>query len=85
MFKVIRIDKNPDYRAELCSDLSEADLPVGEVTVRVRYSTLNYKDALSGSGHIPWAYVVATAGYAGLYTVAVLALGLLSFRRVEIL
>ncbi|MBU4211067.1 MAG: hypothetical protein KKD33_00630, partial [Verrucomicrobia bacterium] len=30
-------------------------------------------------------YVVATAGYALLYTVAVLALGLLSFRRVEIL
>lgn len=42
-------------------------------------------DALSGSGNIPWLYVGATAGYAGLYTVAVLALGLLSFRRVEIL
>lgn len=42
-------------------------------------------DALSGNGNIPWGYVVATAGYAGLYTVAVLALGLLSFRRVEIL
>lgn len=50
MFKGIRIDKNPDYRAELCSDLSEADLPVGEVTVRVRYSTLNYKDALAITG-----------------------------------
>ena len=42
-------------------------------------------DALSGGGNIPWGYVAGTAGYAGLYTVAVLALGLLSFRRVEIL
>jgi len=42
-------------------------------------------DALAGGGNIPWGYVVATAGYAGLYTVAVLVLGLLSFRRVEIL
>ncbi|MFH1477576.1 MAG: hypothetical protein ABIH24_08840 [Verrucomicrobiota bacterium] len=42
-------------------------------------------DALSGGGNIPWRYVITTAGYAGLYTIAVLALGLLSFRRVEIL
>lgn len=42
-------------------------------------------DALSGGGNIPWGYVVGAAGYAGLYTVAVLALGLLSFHRVEIL
>ena len=28
-------------------DLSEADLPGGDVTVAVRYSSLNYKDALS--------------------------------------
>ena len=50
MFKGIRIDKNPDYRAELCNDLSEADLPAGEVTVRVRYSTLIYQDALAITG-----------------------------------
>jgi len=42
-------------------------------------------DALAGGGNIPWGYVVATAGYAGLYSAAVLALGLLSFHRVEIL
>ncbi len=42
-------------------------------------------DALAGEGNIPWVYIIATAGYAGLYTIAVLALGLLSFRRVEIL
>lgn len=42
-------------------------------------------DALVGNASIPWGYVAATAGYAGLYTVAVLALGLLSFRRLEML
>ncbi|MFA5042969.1 MAG: hypothetical protein WC381_05885 [Kiritimatiellia bacterium] len=42
-------------------------------------------DALSGGGNIPWGYVAASAGYAGLYAVAALALGVLSFRRVEIL
>ena len=47
MFKGIKIDKNPDYRVEICNELSEMDLPAGEVTVRVRYSTLNYKDALA--------------------------------------
>ncbi|MFA5060012.1 MAG: YhdH/YhfP family quinone oxidoreductase [Candidatus Omnitrophota bacterium] len=28
-----------------------SDLPVGEVLIRVKYSSLNYKDALSASGH----------------------------------
>ena len=42
-------------------------------------------DALSGGGSIPWGYVAGAAGYAALYAIAVLTLGLLSFRRVEIL
>lgn len=42
-------------------------------------------DALSGGGNIPWGYVAAATGYAALYAAAVLSLGLLSFRRVEIL
>jgi len=42
-------------------------------------------DALSGGGNIPWGYVTGAAGYAALYAAAVLALGLLSFRRMEIL
>jgi acrylyl-CoA reductase (NADPH) len=32
-------------------DRSLADLPPGEVLIRVHYSSLNYKDALSASGH----------------------------------
>ncbi|MDD5676644.1 MAG: hypothetical protein PHW60_01465 [Kiritimatiellae bacterium] len=42
-------------------------------------------DTLSGGGNIPWGYVAGAAGYAALYAAAVLSLGLLSFRRVEIL
>jgi len=39
-------------RAEIVT-LAEADLAAGEVTVRVAYSTLNYKDALALTGRAP--------------------------------
>ena len=38
------------FRGGVC-ELSTDDLPQGEVLVRVRYSSLNYKDALSASGN----------------------------------
>ncbi len=40
-----------DFSAELRS-LSDADLPDGEVTVAVEYSTLNYKDGMVVKGNI---------------------------------
>ena len=50
MFKAILIEKDAEaYRARL-TDLDEAQLPEGDVTVRVAYSTLNYKDGLAISG-----------------------------------
>ncbi len=54
MFKAILIDKNDDigYRASL-ADVDEAQLPEGDVTVRVAYSTINYKDALAITGKSP--------------------------------
>ncbi len=53
MFKAILIEKNAEaYRARL-TDLDEAQLPEGDVTVRVAYSTLNYKDGLAISGGSP--------------------------------
>lgn len=51
MFNAILIERDP-YRASLAS-LDEAQLPAGEVTVRVAYSTLNYKDALAITGKGP--------------------------------
>tara|TARA_B100000700_G_scaffold241315_1_gene268491 strand:+ start:14972 stop:15955 length:984 start_codon:yes stop_codon:yes gene_type:complete len=53
MFKAILIEKDDaGYRAEL-TELDDAQLPEGEVTVRVEYSTLNYKDALAITGKGP--------------------------------
>lgn len=50
MFKGILIDKDDTgYRATL-AELDEAQLPAGEVTVKVDYSTLNYKDGLAITG-----------------------------------
>lgn len=47
------VEKNgPNYRAGL-RDVDPAELPPGDVTVRVRYSTLNYKDALAITGRGP--------------------------------
>ncbi|MBV6749672.1 oxidoreductase [Pseudomonas chlororaphis] len=53
MFNGILIEKDADgYRANLAS-LSEAQLPEGDVTVRVAYSTLNFKDGLAITGASP--------------------------------
>ncbi|MCU9950609.1 MDR family oxidoreductase [Pseudomonas sp. PDM13] len=53
MFKGILIDKDDaGYRATL-TELDEAQLPEGDVTVQVDYSTLNYKDGLAITGKSP--------------------------------
>src|ERR1700744_4406884 len=53
MFNAIVVERDPPpYRAEL-KVLDESQLPPGDVTVRVAYSTLNYKDALAISGNAP--------------------------------
>src|SRR5580704_12044483 len=53
MFKAVLIERDDrPYRATLTS-LEESRLPTGDVTVRVDYSTLNYKDALAITGKAP--------------------------------
>src|SRR5882757_3069725 len=53
MFNAILVERDAEqYRASLKS-LDEAQLPPGEVTVRVEYSTINYKDALAITGSGP--------------------------------
>ncbi|WP_312272130.1 MDR family oxidoreductase [Pseudomonas sp.] len=53
MFRAILIDKNAStYNARL-ADMSEDQLPEGDVTVRVSYSTLNFKDGLAITGNSP--------------------------------
>lgn len=53
MFKAILIEKDDaGYRANL-SELADDRLPEGDVTVRVDFSTLNYKDGLAITGKGP--------------------------------
>jgi acrylyl-CoA reductase (NADPH) len=53
MFKGILIEKDDaGYRASL-SEISEEQLPEGDVTLAVSYSTLNYKDGLAITGTGP--------------------------------
>jgi acrylyl-CoA reductase (NADPH) len=52
MFKGIVITKETGYRAEL-KDVDDADLPEGDVTVQISWSTLNYKDCLAITGRAP--------------------------------
>src|SRR6202453_273576 len=53
MFNAILIEREPPpYRASL-KKLEDSQLPAGDVSVRVEYSTLNYKDALAITGKGP--------------------------------
>lgn len=53
MFNAILVDKDEGgYVASLAS-LDDARLPEGDVTVRIAYSTVNYKDGLLMTGRIP--------------------------------
>jgi acrylyl-CoA reductase (NADPH) len=53
MFKGILIEKDEaGYRAAV-KDIDEGQLPEGDVTVRVGYSSLNYKDGLAITGKGP--------------------------------
>ena len=51
-FKAILVTENADGRFERAiKERTIDDLPQGEVLIRVRYSALNYKDALSATGN----------------------------------
>ena len=53
MFKGILIEKDESgYRAAV-KEIDDAQLPAGDVTVRISHSTLNYKDALAITGKGP--------------------------------
>jgi len=53
MFKAIRIDKAEKGTTAALVQFDEADLMEGDVTVRVEWSTLNYKDGLAVTGKAP--------------------------------
>lgn len=53
MFKGILIEKNESGYHAAVKEIDEAQLPEGNVTVRVTHSTLNYKDGLAITGKAP--------------------------------
>ena len=53
MFKGILISKDDGGYQTRLQDIDEAVLPEGDVTVRVEWSTLNYKDGLAITGKSP--------------------------------
>jgi acrylyl-CoA reductase (NADPH) len=53
MFNAIRIDKAEKGTTAALTQFDEADLMDGDVTVRVEWSTLNYKDGLALTGRAP--------------------------------
>jgi acrylyl-CoA reductase (NADPH) len=52
-FKAIVINKADSSTKARLTDFDEADLMPGDVTVRVEYSTVNYKDGLAITGKAP--------------------------------
>jgi len=54
MFSAILLNKNPDGTTDAkLTQLDDAQLPDGDVTVRVDYSTINFKDGLAITGKSP--------------------------------
>jgi acrylyl-CoA reductase (NADPH) len=52
-FKAIVVDKSDGGQTARLADFDEADLMDGDVTVRVEWSTVNYKDGLAVTGKAP--------------------------------
>ena len=46
-FRAFMVNKTPERFTAQVQKLSQADLPAGEVLIRVAYSSVNYKDALA--------------------------------------
>ena len=49
-FRAVRIDKTETGQTAKLVDFDESELMDGDVTVRVEWSTVNYKDGLAVSG-----------------------------------
>lgn len=70
-FKAIRIDKGEGGQTVALADFDEADLMPGDVTVRIDYSTVNYKDGLAITGKAPVVRrfpMIAGVDFAGTVT-----------------
>ena len=53
MFKAVLISREEDNYSAQLEEIEESQLPEGDVTIDVQYSTLNYKDGLAITGKSP--------------------------------
>jgi acrylyl-CoA reductase (NADPH) len=53
MFKAILLEQDGEATKARVTEIDDGQLPEGDVTVRVEYSTLNYKDGLAITGKSP--------------------------------
>ena len=53
MFNSLLINKKEDHYSAQFVETAESDLPDGDVTVNIDYSSINYKDALAITGRGP--------------------------------
>ena len=68
IFKAIVVEKLDGGTKAALADFDEANLMDGDVTVRVEYSTLNYKDglAITGKAHVVRRFpMIAGIDFAG--------------------
>jgi acrylyl-CoA reductase (NADPH) len=71
VFKAIVIERTEGGQAVALKDFDEKDLMDGDVTVRVEYSTINYKDGLAITGQAPVVRrfpMIAGVDFAGTVT-----------------
>jgi acrylyl-CoA reductase (NADPH) len=63
--KAIYLTKDPEFRAQV-AEIDDAQLPAGNVTLRVEYSTINFKDGLAIANRSPvvrtWPMVAGIDG-----------------------
>ena len=52
-FRALLVTKDGDRQSIAATELADADLIEGDVTVAVEYSTANYKDGLAITGKAP--------------------------------
>ena len=52
-FRALLATKDGDRQSVVVTELTEADLMDGDVTVAVEHSTVNYKDGLAITGKVP--------------------------------
>ena len=66
MFRAIVISKADDKQQCTLRDVSDSELPEGDVTLAVEYSTINYKDGLAITGKAPVVRKFPTVAACGL-------------------